>query len=94
MQAVGQVARFESTPKETHVLVVKRIFRYLKGTIDFGIWYPKGNELNLVSYRDADWEGNIDDRKRISGATFYLGDCLISWLSKKKYSVFLSTIET
>ena len=54
MQAVGQVARFQATPKETHVLAVKRIFRYLKGTIDFGIWYPKGNYLTLVSYTDAD----------------------------------------
>lgn len=83
MQAVGQVARFQATPKETHVLAVKRIFRYLKGTIEFGLWYPKGNKLTLVAYTDADWEGNIDDIKSTSGATFYLGDCLVSWSSKK-----------
>ena len=41
MQAIGQVARFQATPNETHVLVVKRIFKYLKGTTDFGLWYPK-----------------------------------------------------
>ena len=93
MQAIGQVARFQATPKETHVLAVKRIFRYLKGTIDFGIWYPKGNDLTLVSYTDADWAGNIDDRKSTSGEAFYLGDCLVSWLSKKQYSVSLSTTE-
>ena len=84
---------FEATPKETHVLAVKRIFRYLKGTINFGLWYPKGNDLTLVAYTDADWAGNIDDRKSTSGATFYLGDCLVSWLSKKQSSVSLSTIE-
>jgi hypothetical protein len=42
MQAVGKVARFQATPKESHVLVGKRIFRYLKGTKEFGLWYPKG----------------------------------------------------
>ena len=50
MQAVEQVARFQAAPKESHVLVVKRIFRYLKGTKEFGLWYPKGN----VGYTDAD----------------------------------------
>ena len=54
MQAVGLVARFQANPKETHVLAIKRIFRYLKGTIEFGILYPKGNELTLVTYTDAD----------------------------------------
>ena len=63
MQVVGQVARFQATPKETHVLAVKRIFRYLKGTTDFGLSYPKGNDLILVSYTDADWAGNIDEKK-------------------------------
>jgi hypothetical protein len=54
MQAVRQVARFQAAPKESHVLVVKRIFRYLKGTKEFGLWYPKGKVLSLVSYTDAD----------------------------------------
>ena len=93
MQEVGQIARFQATPKETHVLAVKRIFRYLKGTIDFGLWYPKGNELTLVSYIDANWAGNIDDRKCTSGTTLYLGDCLVSWSIKKKPSMTLSTTE-
>jgi hypothetical protein len=78
MQAVGQVTRFQATPKETHVLAVKRIFRYLKGTTNFGLWYPKGNELTMVTYMDADWEGSIDDKRSTSGANFYLGDCLVS----------------
>ena len=91
MQEVGQVARFQATQKETHVLAVKSIFRYLKGSIDFGIWYPKENDLNMVAYTDVEWERNIDDRKITSGATLYLGDCLVSWLSKKQSSVSLST---
>ena len=93
MQAVGQVARFQASPKESHVLAVKRIFRYLKGTMDYGLWYPKGNELTLVAYTDADWAGSVDDRKSTSGAAFYLGDCLVSWMSKKQSSVTLSTAE-
>ena len=45
MQVVGLVARFQANPKEAHVLAIKRIFKYLKGTTKFGLWYPKGNEL-------------------------------------------------
>ena len=93
MQVVGQVARFQASPKESHVLAVKRIFRYLKGTMDYGLWYPKGNKLTLVAYTDADWAGSVDDRKSTSGAAFYLGDCLVSWMSKKQSSVTLSTAE-
>jgi hypothetical protein len=93
MQAVGHVARFQATPKETHVMEVKRIFRYLKGTTEFGLWYPKGNEMTMVTYTDVDWEGSIDDRRSTSGEAFYLGDFLVSWLSKKQSSVSLSTTE-
>ena len=93
MHAIGLVARFQANPKETHVLAIKRIFRYLKGTIEFGLWYPKGNEFTLVAYTDANWEGNIDDRKSTSGATLYLGNCLVAWSSKKQSSVSLSTTE-
>ena len=91
--AVGLVARFQANPKETHVLAIKRIFRYLKGTRKFGLWYPKGNELTLVAYIDVDWAGSIVDRKSTSGATLYLGDCLVSWSSKKRPLVSLSTEE-
>jgi hypothetical protein len=62
MQPVGQVARFQEARKESHVLTVKRIFRYLKGTKKFGLWYPKGKDLSLIAYIDVDWEGCIDDR--------------------------------
>ena len=54
MQAVGLVARFQANPKEEHVLAIKSIFRYLKGTTDFMIWYPKGNDFTLVAYIDVD----------------------------------------
>ena len=90
MQVVRKIARFQETPKETPLLVVKRIFKYLQGTKEFGLWYPKGNKLTLVSYIDVDWERIIDYRRSKSGATFFLGDCLVYWLSNKQTSIYLS----
>eukprot|EP00253_Pinus_taeda_P026336 PITA_26336 len=55
MQAVGMVGRFQSAPKQSHLLAVKRILRYLKGTSDFGLWYPKNSTLTVTAYTDADW---------------------------------------
>jgi hypothetical protein len=54
MQAVGVVAMFQSAPKGTHVQTVKRIFRYLKGTLEYRLWYPKGKEFTLTTYADVD----------------------------------------
>ena len=93
MQVVGLVARFQSAPKETHMKEVKRIFRYLKGTLDFGLWYPKEEDFTLTAYTDVDWVGSIDDRKSTSGGAFFLGKFLVSWISKKQPSISLSTTE-
>jgi hypothetical protein len=62
MQTVGHVALFQEAPKESHVLEVKRILRYLKGIEEFGLWYPKGKDLSLIAYTDAYWAGCIDDQ--------------------------------
>ena len=93
MQVAGQVERFQVALKESHVLAVKRIFRYLKGTKEFGLWYPKENDLSLIAYTNADRACCIDDRRSTSGAVFYLGECLVSWLSKKQSSISLSKTE-
>lgn len=93
MQVVGQVARFQVAPKESHIISIKRIVRYLKGTIVYVLCYPKGNNLIVQAFTDVDWAGSVDDHKSTSGATFYLGGCLVSWLRKKKTSIFLSTAE-
>jgi hypothetical protein len=55
------VAQFQATPKESHVLAVKRIFKYLKGTKEFGLWYLERKDLSLMAYTDADWADCIDD---------------------------------
>jgi hypothetical protein len=62
-QVVGMVARFQAAPKESHVEAVKRIFRYLKGTIDLGLWYPSKDSFTLKSHSDSDWAGSVDEKK-------------------------------
>lgn len=78
---------------ETHLKVVKRIFKYLQGTQDFGLWYPKNADFALHAYTYADWASKIDDHKSTSGGAFYLGSRLVSWFSKKQSSISLSNIE-
>jgi hypothetical protein len=70
---------FQVAPNESHVMAVKRILRYLKGTKYFVLWYPKGDNISLISYIDIDWKGCIDDRRSTSGSSFYLGEFLVSW---------------
>eukprot|EP00253_Pinus_taeda_P014501 PITA_14501 len=67
-----------------------RILRYLKGTLDFGLRYPKSSTLTLITYTDANWAGSVDDWKSTSGNAFFLGDYLVSWLNKKQTSISLS----
>ncbi|CAM8937667.1 unnamed protein product [Rhodiola kirilowii] len=86
-------ARFQADPRETHVKAVKRILRYLKGTDDLCLFYPKGGDLGLMAYTDVDYAGYKTDKKSTSGMAQFLGPCLISWLSKKQFSIALSTAE-
>lgn len=80
---VGLIARFHKDPKETHMVAVQRIFRYLKGTVDYGLWYPYNDNFSLKFFTDADWAGNVDDRKSTTSGAFFLGEILVSWISKK-----------
>ena len=91
--SVGVCARFQVAPKESHLIVVKRIIRYINETSDYGIWYSRDSNECLARYSDADWVGCIDDRKSTSGGYFYLGNNLVSWMSKKQNLVSLSTAE-
>eukprot|EP00253_Pinus_taeda_P015384 PITA_15384 len=91
MHAVGIVGRFQANPKETHLQAVKRIFKYLQGTQNYGLWYPRDTYLTLHAYTDADWAGSVDDRKSTSGGAFFTGSRLVSWFSKKQSSISLST---
>jgi len=93
MLAVGIVRKFQENPKETHLQAVKRIFKYLQGTQNYGLWYPRDTDLTLHAYTDADWAGSVDDRKSTSGGAFFMGSRLVSWFSKKQSSIALSTTE-
>ena len=81
--SVGVCARYQAAPKESHLVAIKRIFRYLIHTPSYGLWYPKDGTLSLCGYTDSDWAGDIDDRKSTSGTCQFLGRSLVSWSSKK-----------
>ncbi|XP_016510884.1 secreted RxLR effector protein 161-like [Nicotiana tabacum] len=91
--SVGLCARFQSNPKESHLKAAKRILRYLKGTQDLVMYYPSGDNFNLVRYTDADYVGYLVDRKNTSRMAHFLGSYLISWSTRKQNSVALSTAE-
>ena len=91
--SVGVCARYQASPKESHMMALKRIFRYLVDTPRYGIWYPKGSSFILNGYTDADWAGDKDDRKSTSGACQFLGRSLVCWSSKKQNCISLSTAE-
>ena len=93
MFSVCLCARFQACSKESHLFAVKRIFRYLIGTQNLGLWYPKGTSFDLIGFSDADYAGNKIDRKSTSGTCQFLGHMLVSWSSKKQNSVALSTTE-
>jgi len=93
MHAMGIVGRFQANPTETHLQAVKRIFKYLQGTQNYGLWYPRDTDLTLHAYIDADWAGSVVDRKSTSGGAFFMGSRLVSWFNKKQSSISLSTDE-
>ncbi|GKC34817.1 retrovirus-related pol polyprotein from transposon TNT 1-94 [Tanacetum coccineum] len=78
-------------PIEKHLNAVKGIFRYLKGTINMGLWYSKDTSVSLTAYSDADHAGCQDTRRGTSGSDQFLGDKLVSWSSKKQKSTAISS---
>jgi len=90
--SVGLCARFQSKPKETHLKAVKRIFRYLRHTLDLALWYPRGCNFDLVGYADADYAGLVD-RKSTSGMAHFLRPYLVSWPAKKQHLIAMSAVE-
>jgi hypothetical protein len=91
--AVNTLSLFLVEPRRVHLVVAKHVMRYLKGTMDYGLSYDGDHDFTLNGYTDADWSGNIADRKRTSGCCFSLGSAMISWQSKKQANISLSTVE-
>ncbi|GJY38246.1 putative ribonuclease H-like domain-containing protein [Tanacetum coccineum] len=93
MFVVCACARFQVTPKVSHLHAVKRIFRYLKGQPKLGLWYPKDSPFDLEAYTDSDYAGASLDRKSTTGGCQFLRRRLISWQCKKQTIVANSTTE-
>ncbi|GKB57727.1 hypothetical protein Tco_0913913 [Tanacetum coccineum] len=87
---VCMCARYQAKPAEKHLHAIKRIFKYLRGTINRGLWYPKDSSIALTAYADADHAGCQDTRLSTSGSMQLLGDSFISWSSKRQESNVIS----
>ena len=90
---VGVCARYQVNPKKSHMSALKRIIKYVKTTANFGVWYSKDTNDVLAGYSDANLARNADDRKSMSGGCLYVGNNLVSWMSRKQNSISLSTVE-
>jgi hypothetical protein len=93
MFSVCLCARFQASPRDSHLKTTKRILRYLKHTQNVGLWHPKGARFELIGYLDSDYAGCKVERKSTLGTCQLLGRSLVSWSSKKQNSVALSTVE-
>ena len=94
--SVGLLSRFMANPMELHWMYLKRLWRYLKSTIEYSLVYSKGINQNtkLIGYSDSDYASNIEDRKSTSGYLFEYGNCVISWHSSKQKIISLSSTES
>ncbi|GKV25217.1 hypothetical protein SLEP1_g34687 [Rubroshorea leprosula] len=94
MYSVSVLSRFMQSPSEIHLKGAKRVLRYVKGTIDFGVMYSRSDEIKLLGFTDSDWAGSEDDMKSTSGCCFSIGSGMISWCSRKQDAVAQSTTES
>lgn len=82
--AVGIISRYMEKPTEMHLNAAKKILRYVKGTLNYGLIYSKDSANNAITgFSDSDLAGNIEDRKSTSGIVFYLNESVITWVSQK-----------
>ncbi|XP_037826813.1 secreted RxLR effector protein 161-like [Lucilia sericata] len=91
--AVSYASRFMDSYNEEHIAVIKRIFKYLIGTIDEGIIFAKTDDLFLNCYSDSDYAGDTETRHSTSGYVLMLSGGTISWSSRKQQTIALSTTE-
>ena len=90
---IGVCARFQANPKTSHLTAVKRIIKYVNGTSDFLLFNSKELNVSLAGYSDANWAGNVDNRKSTIGGCFYVGTNLVAWMCKKQNSISFSIAE-
>ena len=90
---VNTLIQFLTDLRSVHLTAEKHILRYLKGIVDYGLKYDANQKINLEGYVDSYWEGSAIDRKSTSRCCFSMGLGVISWFSRKKSCVALSTAE-
>ncbi|GKA12910.1 hypothetical protein Tco_0928147 [Tanacetum coccineum] len=88
--SVCMCAWYQAKPTEKHLHAIKRIFKYLRGTVNSGLWYLKDSFIALTASVDADYAGCQDTRRSNSGSRQFLGDRLVSWSSKRQKSTAIS----
>lgn len=91
--AVQQLSQFLQAPAQTHLSAALHVLKYLRGTINLGIFYSASNDLALTAYCDADWGSCPFSAKSLTGYAIFLGDSLISWKTKKQKTTSKSTCE-
>nr|XP_051215907.1 uncharacterized mitochondrial protein AtMg00810-like [Lolium perenne] len=89
--AVQQICLHMHAPRQPHLALVKRVLRYVRGTLDLGLHLSASSSTALTAYSDADWAGCPDTRRSTSGYCVYYGDSLISWSSKRRTTVSRSS---
>nr|GEW57179.1 hypothetical protein [Tanacetum cinerariifolium] len=87
------ITKYQENPKTTHVEAAKRIFRYIRGTVHLGLWYPKGIEVETIVCAEFDHAGDYVGHKSTSGVCMFMGCCLISWFAKKQTALAISTTQ-
>lgn len=93
MYAVSLISRYMSQPTKLHLMTAKRVLRYVKGTISFGILYQKGVSSMLTVYNDSDYAGCLEERKSTLGYAFMISSGVVAWSSRKQPIVTLPTTE-
>ncbi|KAK1423985.1 hypothetical protein QVD17_19296 [Tagetes erecta] len=91
--SVGIVSRYMQSPRESHAAAIKQILRYVKGTVKYGIVYPRKSSNKIHGYSDSSFNIDQDDGRSTTGHVFYYGVAPITWCSQKQGTVALSSCE-
>jgi hypothetical protein len=89
--AVGALSRYMTSPREPHLQAAKQVLRYIRGTLDFGIFYIKGENSVIFGFTDSDWDSDKDDSKSISAYIFQSTGGPVTWSSRKQVVVATSS---
>uniref|UniRef100_A0A803MJF0 Retrovirus-related Pol polyprotein from transposon TNT 1-94-like beta-barrel domain-containing protein n=1 Tax=Chenopodium quinoa TaxID=63459 RepID=A0A803MJF0_CHEQI len=92
--SVQQLSQFMHCPRKPHLQVALHVIRYLKGTMDWGLYYPRNSELKIEGYSDADWGSCAFSARSLTNYCIFIGQCLVSWKTKKQKTVSKSSTES